>query len=165
MAIFKPREILNIFTDLDGEKYKELGYDTIFLDIDNTIAIPDTGGCDDRAREFIYKLQDLDYKVVIFSNNTKKRVEMFIGDLKVDYTYWSLKPLPFKYWMTCSKLKTKPSRTLVLGDQLMTDILGANLSGCTGIYCKKLQDKDTPITKFNRFFENLVWRYILHEKV
>ena len=53
----------------------------------------------------------------------------------------------------------------MLGDQLLTDILGANLSGCYGIYTKQLYEKDTPTTARNRRIENLIWRYLLHEKV
>ena len=62
-------------------------------------------------------------------------------------------------------INCKPSEIIVLGDQLMTDILGANLSGCYGIYCKQLQEKDTFLTSINRKMENFVWRHILHEEV
>ncbi|MBO7676477.1 MAG: hypothetical protein J6S49_03075 [Erysipelotrichaceae bacterium] len=62
-------------------------------------------------------------------------------------------------------MNTTPKKTIVLGDQLVTDILGANLSGCYGIYCKQLQEKDSTITKFNRMIEKFIWRHILHEEV
>ena len=165
MSIFKPKEILDIFTDLDMSSYREKGFDTVLLDIDNTIAVPNTGGCDERARQFIDDLKDHGFNVVIFSNNSEKRVRMFLGDMDVDYYYLALKPLPFSYLIVCRKMGTSPSRTLVLGDQLMTDILGANLSGCYGIYCRQLQQKDSKMTAFNRRIEKFVWRYILHEEM
>ena len=165
MALFRPKQILNIFTDLDMAYYREKGFDTILLDVDNTIAVPNTGGCDERAAKFIQKLKKHGYRVVIFSNNNEKRVKMFIGDIDVDYWYLALKPLPFSYLAVCKKMKTSPKRTLVLGDQLITDILGANLSGCYGIYCKQLQEKDSKMTAFNRRFEKMIWRYVLHEEV
>ena len=165
MALFKPKEKINIFTDFDIKKYRDKGFDTILLDIDNTIAVPNTGICDDRAEAFIKKLQEAGFKVVIFSNNTKKRVEMFKRDLDVEYAYWSMKPLPFSYLRVCKKYHTTPDKTIVLGDQLLTDILGANLSGCYGIYSKQLQVKDSKLTSVNRRIEKLIWRYILHEEV
>jgi HAD superfamily phosphatase (TIGR01668 family) len=165
MSLFRPKEVLNIFTDLDMPFYREKGFDTILLDVDNTIAVPNTGGCDERAARFISDLKDNGFKVVIFSNNNKERVKMFIGDIDVDYWYLALKPLPFSYLAVCRKMGSKPSKTLVLGDQLITDILGANLSGCYGIYCKQLQEKDSKMTAFNRRFEKLIWRYLLHEEV
>lgn len=165
MALFRPKEKLGIFTDLDMSYYRDKGFDTVFLDIDNTIAVPDTGGCDERARQFIEDLKQHGFKVVIFSNNSEKRVRMFLGDMDVDYHYLALKPLPFSYLYVCRKMGTTPSKTLVLGDQLMTDILGANLSGCYGIYCRQLQEKDSKMTAFNRRIEKFIWRNILHEEM
>ena len=165
MAIFRPKEKLQIFTDLDMDHYRDLGFELVLLDIDNTIAIPDTGGCDERAAAFIRKLKEKGFKPVIFSNNTEKRVRMFIGDQDVDFWHFALKPLPFSYLGVCMKYGVLPSKTIVMGDQLLTDILGANLSGCYGIYCKQLQEKDTPMTSRNRIIEKLIWRYLLHEEV
>ncbi|MDO4197356.1 MAG: YqeG family HAD IIIA-type phosphatase [Erysipelotrichaceae bacterium] len=165
MALFRPKEKLQIFTDLNTDKLKEKGFDTVLLDIDNTIAVPDTGICDERAKAFIEKLKSEGFKVAIFSNNTKKRVKMFLNGMDVDYVYFALKPLPFQYWRACLMLKSKPEKTVVLGDQLLTDITGANLSGCYGIYCKQLMEKDTPMTSVNRQVEKLIWRYILNDKV
>jgi HAD superfamily phosphatase (TIGR01668 family) len=165
MAIFRPKEILNIFTDLDMDRYRDLGFDLVLLDIDNTIAVPDTGGCDERAAAFIHRLKEKGFRPVIFSNNTEDRVKMFIGDLDVDYWHMAFKPVPFAYVFCCMKYHTKPSKTLVLGDQLLTDILGANLSGCYGIYCRQLQKKDSKITARNRKIEKMIWRYLLHEEV
>ena len=165
MAIFRPKEKISIFTDLDMKHYRELGFDTILLDIDNTIAVPNTGICDERAEKFIKDLEEAGFKVVIFSNNTKKRVEMFKRDIDVETNCWSMKPLPFSFLATCKRMNTTPKKTIVLGDQLVTDILGANLSGCYGIYCKQLQEKDSTITKFNRMIEKFIWRHILHEEV
>ena len=165
MSLFRPKQILDIFTDLDMEYYRKMGFDTILLDIDNTIAIPNTGGCDERAKAFIQKLKDHGFKVVIFSNNKKERVKMFIGNMDVDFKSLAMKPLPFSYLAVCKEMGTSPKKTLVLGDQLLTDILGANLSGCYGIYCKQLQKKDSKMTAFNRRFEKLIWRYVLHEEM
>ena len=165
MSIFKPKQILNTFTDLDMSYFREKGFDTVLLDIDNTIAVPNTGSCDERARAFIEKLKENGYHVVIFSNNTDDRIKLFLGDMDLDFNSFSLKPLPFSYLKTCKRYGTVPERTLVLGDQLVTDILGANLSGCYGIYCKQLQEKDSKLTAFNRKIEKFIWRYILHEEV
>lgn len=165
MSVFEPFDILEIYSDFDMDYYRGLGYDTVLIDVDNTIAIPNTGKCDDHARKFIEELKENGFHPVIFSNNNRKRVEYFVGDMDVDYCYYSVKPLPFAYKKACKKFGTKPERTLVLGDQLITDILGANLSGCTGIYCKQLQEKDSPMTAFNRKIEKFIWRNVLHEEV
>lgn len=164
MALFRPKEIKNIFTDFKAEEYADR-FDMIFLDIDNTLAEPDVGMLDERNRAFIQDLIDHGFKVVILSNNLRKRVTDFIEDLDISYKHLACKPLPFAYWQMCLKFRIRPSRTIMLGDQLLTDILGANLSGCYGIYTKQLYKKDTPTTARNRKIENLIWRYLLHEEV
>ena len=165
MAIFRPKQILKIFTDFDASYYRKQGFEAVFLDIDNTIAIPDTGTCDERAEKFILNLREHGFNVLIFSTNHLERVKMFIRDIDAEIWFWAGKPLPFAYWLACLKLKTRPSKTIVLGDQILTDILGANLSGCYGIYSKQLQEKDTPTTARNRKIEKLIWKWILHEEV
>ena len=164
MAIFRPKQIINRYDELDIESLKD-NFKLILLDIDNTIAIPNSGTCDQKAKNFINKLIDAGFKVVIFSNNTKKRVKHFIGDLNIDYIYLALKPLPFSYLFACLRNHVNPRQTIVLGDQLITDILGANLSCCYGIYTKRLVEKDSKTTARNRKIEKLIWRYILHEEV
>ena len=165
MKLFEPKQILDIYTDLDIEGMKKAGFEMALLDVDNTIAVPNTGTCDERAEKFIKDLQKAGFKVVIFSNNNRKRVEMFIRGMKVNYHYLALKPLPFSFRHVCHKYGVSPEKTIVLGDQLLTDMLGANLSGCYGIYCRQLQEKDSALTAFNRKIENKIWRHIRHEEM
>lgn len=165
MAIFRPKEKLKIFTDFDSVRLKNAGFDTVLLDIDNTIAVPDTGVCDERAASFIQKLKKEGFRVVIFSNNTEERVLKFLNGLDCEFVHHAFKPLPFKYWTAAKRFNTRTSRMIILGDQLLTDILGANLSGVYGIYCKQLKEKDSTLTAINRRFEKLIWRYILHDEV
>ena len=165
MAIFKPSEIIDKFNKLDINKYKKLGFKLVLIDIDNTITIPNTGLFTDEAKQFIENIKLAGLTPVIFSNNTKNRVSRFVDGYDVKWSYWSFKPLPFAYWNQCFKNHCKPSETLVIGDQIMTDILGANISGCYGIYSKQLQEKDTTLTSINRVIEKFIWKYIIHEKM
>ena len=165
MSLFKPKDIINRFNYFDAKKYRGRGFKAVFIDIDNTIAVPDTGKLSLEAKMFLDDIKKERMIPVIFSNNNKKRVSSFISGYNIHWTFWSLKPLPFMYWYMCMKLSLKPSEVIVIGDQLLTDILGANLSGCYGIYCKQLTSIDVPVTARNRRIERLIWRYILHEKV
>ena len=165
MSLFRPKEKLNRFTDLDINSLKDRGFKAVFIDVDNTITAPNVGKLTDEAKKFIDDVKNAGIIPIIFSNNTKNRVKSFIGDYNVDWYYLALKPFPFAIWHVCRKFKLKPRECVVLGDQLLTDILGANLSGCYGIYSKQLQEKDTPITKINRRFEKFIWRHILHEEM
>lgn len=164
MSLFRPKQILNRFDELNIKDIKDRGFKAVFIDIDNTITYPGSGDFTKEAKEFVDSIKNAGLIPVIFSNNTKQRVSTFVNGYDVDWYYLAMKPLPFAYKKACKKYNCKPSECVVIGDQLMTDILGANLSGCYGIYTKQLFEQDTPLTKINRFFERIVWKF-LNEKV
>jgi len=166
MALFRPREILQDFALLDIKKYKDLGFEAILVDVDNTLAIPDTElVASDKAKNFVNILKENGFKVIVVSNNTKQRVEPFANSLDCDYYYWCFKPLPFAYLKILKEKHLKRKTTITLGDQLITDCLGANIIGLYPIYVKQLVEKDTRKTIINRYIERLIFKYILHEKV
>lgn len=165
MSLFEPKAILQTYTDFRPSEYKSLGYKAVFVDIDNTIAIPHTGVCDEKAEAFLNEIKNAGLKVVIFSNASEKRVLRFIRNIRLDYTYLSFKPFPFRLIRKCKQLGIKTKEAVVIGDQLITDVLCANLAGSCAIYSKQLQEKDTFITSINRRTERFIWRHILHEKV
>lgn len=166
MAIFRPREILKDFADLNIEKYRNLGFNTILVDVDNTLAIPDVElTASDKAKKFVNDLKENGFKVIVVSNNTKERVKPFADSLNCSYYYWCFKPLPFSYWRIIKENKLDKSKTITFGDQIITDCIGANFVGLYPIYVKQLVEKDTKKTIINRCLERMIFKYILHEKV
>lgn len=165
MPLFRPKEIIDIYSKLNINNLTDNNIKIILVDIDNTIAFPDVGSISEDAKKFLEALKNVGIKPIIFSNNTKDRVIRFVADYDIEWYYLAMKPLPFSFWSVCRKHNIKTKQCAVIGDQLLTDILGANLSGCYGIYSKQLQQHDTPLTRINRFFERLIWRYVLHEKM
>ena len=166
MSIFRPYELIKKYQDLDIQKYKELGYNTILCDIDNTLAVPDVElTASKEAKEFVNKLKDNGFKVIIYSNNKASRVKPFADSLDSEYVYWAFKPLPFKYLNTLKRFNLDKSKVLSLGDQIITDCIGCNIVGIKFIYTKQLVEKDTWKTVINRKIERLIFKYILHEKV
>lgn len=166
MNIFKPYEIIKKYQDFNIKKYKELGYNTILCDIDNTLAIPDIQlTADDNSKKFVNELKENGFRVIIYSNNKKSRVKPFADSLNCEYVCWAFKPLPFQYLITLIRFKLDKNKLLSLGDQIVTDGIGSNIIGIKFIYTKQLVEKDTWKTTINRFVERLIFKYILHEKV
>ena len=164
--LFKPDEIIERFNLFDADKYLKMGYDTILCDIDNTIDVPDsTKGGSKEAYDFLDMLISKGYRVILFSNNTKERVEAFIGDRKYEYNYFSLKPFPFSYYKMMKKYHIKASQMISLGDQMLTDLIGANLAGLYTVYTKQLVEKDSITTTINRKIERWIFKYVLHEEM
>lgn len=166
MSVFKPNEILNKYTDFNIEQYRKAKFNSILIDIDNTIDIPDSleKGTKE-SYDFLDKLISSGFKVIIFSNNTKERVLRYIDNKNYDYYYFALKPLPFSYKKVIQKYNLDKDKVIIFGDQLLTDCLGGNLLGLYTIYVKPLISKDILKTRLNRIIEKFIFKHILHEKV
>ena len=164
--LFKPDEIINRFNLFDADKYLKLGYTTILMDIDNTLDIPDSKKpASKEAYDFLLMLKDKGYHIILFSNNTKERVLAFLDGRDYDYNYFSKKPLPFAYHKIMKKYTIKPSEMISFGDQMLTDLVGANFCGIYTIYCKQLIEKDSITTKINRMIERWIFKHVLHQEM
>lgn len=165
MSIFKPNEILNIYSDLDIKGLKDKGFNTVFLDVDNTITSYKDEVPDDKAREFVKKLKDEGFRVIVVSNNTKKRVSQTARAINCEYSYWSFKPLPFKLNSLIKKFNLDKTKIFMMGDQLLTDILCANNLKIYSIYSKPIGNKETFYSSISRCIERFIFKHILHEKM
>ena len=165
MSIFKPNKLLKDFNELDIDYLKERGFNTVFLDVDNTITPYFVKIPDDKGKAFVEKLKNNGFKVIVLSNNTELRVKEVAKSIDCDYMPWALKPLPFKASKLIRKNKLDKDKIFIMGDQLLTDVLCGNLLGIYSIYVKPISEIDSFTTKINRKFERLIFKYILHEKV
>lgn len=142
----------NIF-EIDFKNLKKKGYKNLFLDVDNTL-VPYT---EDIPSENIKKLiNDLkkDFNVIIVSNSMSNRVLKIVDELGVKGYYSSMKPLKKTYKKIDKEYKKE--ECVFIGDQFMTDVLGAKRSGYKIIFVDKMDKYEPIVTKFWRFFEKRV---------
>ena len=99
-----------------------------------------------------------DFKVIIISNSGKKRLIPFKEGLNVDVSASSHKPFKKKYLKIMDIYKFKYHEIAAIGDQLLTDINGANRVGITSILVNPIGDYEKWCTKINRFFESFIYR-------
>lgn len=104
------------------------GYDAVVFDIDNTL-VPHGAPADRRAVELFERIHGLGMKTLLVSNNREARVRPFAECLKTDYVHKAGKPKRKGYKRAVRKLGVKPERILFIGDQVFTDIWGANRTG------------------------------------
>lgn len=127
--LFKPTFALNTFSDITPQLLKEYKITAIFLDVDNTLSPPSSQIVYDGVEKWLKEIHSLGISIVICSNNYKRRVEPFAKGLGLDCVAMSLKPLPHGFNKAKKKLLKNSDNILVVGDQIFTDILGANLGG------------------------------------
>jgi HAD superfamily phosphatase (TIGR01668 family) len=68
------------------------------------------------------------------------------------------KPLPFAFWRALRLLGAQKKEAVVIGDQLVTDVLGGKFAGLYTILVEPLSPREARRTKFNRFLERLFGR-------
>jgi hypothetical protein len=148
----------SIYT-INYEKLKKSGIKCLIIDLDNTIAPINIKEPDRKIKELFNELNGMGFKLIILSNSSKNRVRPFKEHLNVDSSYSSHKPLLKKYQKIMKLYNFKDTQIAAIGDQLFTDILGANRMGFTSILLNPMSNNDYFWTKVNRYFEKKVFKY------
>lgn len=155
--LFKPDYYISNYANLDLERLKREGIKLLLCDIDNTLVAWNDPDSNVKVQKFLRKVRQAGIKVALVSNALPSRAARFARDLGVEKVFpLSLKPLPFNMKKAMAHYGVKPEETALLGDQLMTDILGANMAGIYSILTHPITDSDKLDTKINRFFENRI---------
>ncbi len=142
----------SIFT-IDYEKLKKSGIKCILFDLDNTIAPITSSSVDLKTKNLFEELKEMGFKIIIISNSGKQRVEPFKEGLNVDAAHSAKKPFKAKYLKILKLYDFLDNEVAAVGDQLLTDIYGANKMGFTSILVNPISKTDLIWTKFNRKLE------------
>ena len=109
--------------------------------------------------ELIKKLKK-DFTIFISSNNSEVRIKPYLDELEIEGVSFSLKPFTRSFRKIRRKKFFKREEMVMIGDQIVTDILAGNRYKIKTILVDALGEKDLKITKLNRFIENkIVKRY------
>ena len=155
---FYPKEYLDSAYIIDFEKMYEMGYRGVIFDIDNTL-VPHGEPADERSIFFFRYLKKIGFKCVLMSNNKEPRVKMFFDEVEADhYIYKAGKPGVKSYQKSMALMETDTSNTLFVGDQIFTDIYGANLAGIYSILVKPMHPKEEIQIVLKRYLEKIVLR-------
>ena len=147
--------VKNIY-NIDYDKLKERNIKCLLFDLDNTMSLRSIDTPTKELKELFLRLEDMGFKVIIMSNSSKKRLISFKEQLNVDTAYLSLKPLKMKYKKILKMFGYHVSEVAAIGDQVLTDVYGANKMGITSILVDKIDDDEIVFTKINRFFEKII---------
>ncbi len=158
IKLFVPKMYIRNYKSLNLMKLKESGIKVLLCDIDNTLAPHDISLPDEDVAAFRDKVRSYGMELVLISNNTKKRVSLFAAHLGVSYYASSLKPLPYVYRKIKKRYQVKYEEIALLGDQLITDMSGANYLGIYPILSAPLVERDIHFTKINRIIERVLFK-------
>lgn len=138
-------------------KLKDMGIKCLVFDLDNTIALIDQDLISKDTKELLTNLKK-EFIIVIISNNVESRVKKYADSLECDYVYKACKPFSRGFKKIAKKYNLKSQEIAVIGDQLITDILGANLFKACPVLVDPLAKKDLKISYFNRLLEKHIFK-------
>lgn len=152
---FYPDEYLDSTYDIDFEEKYRQGYRGIIFDIDNTL-VPHGFPADERAIALFKRLREIGYKVTMLSNNKEPRVKMFCDAVDAPYIYKAGKPNPANYREAMKNMGTDETNTLFVGDQIFTDVWGANKAGIYSVLVKPIHPREEIQIVLKRYLEKIV---------
>ncbi|MGG1516228.1 YqeG family HAD IIIA-type phosphatase [Paenibacillus oryzisoli] len=149
-----PRQSVGTIYDIDADHLWSFGIRGIITDLDNTLV----GARDPHATpeliEWLARMQKIGFKVVIVSNNHKLRVSTFAEPLGMPFIYRAKKPTNASFTKAMRLLGTNARQTAVIGDQMLTDVLGGNRMGLYTILVQPISRQDEGVfTRVNRLIE------------
>ncbi len=157
MAFYKkfiPTYYVPKIEEIDFNKLKEQGVKSLFFDLDNTLIAYDVDILSDETYAFLKHLSK-DFFVMIVSNSHEYRVKPAVLDLP--YLHFSKKPLKIGLKKAIRQSGYSKNETILIGDQIMTDVFGANRVGMQTVLVKPIKkSSDKWITRFNRKIANMI---------
>lgn len=156
---FYPGEYVDSVYNIDFDMYFEQGMRGIIFDIDNTL-VPHGAPPTKEIIAFFEKIRNIGFDTCLISNNQEPRVEPFAYGVKSKYIYDAHKPSMKNYIKAMDIMNTDRENTLFVGDQIFTDIFGANRTGIQSIMVKKIDKKEEIQIVLKRIPEKFVlWRW------
>lgn len=163
--ILYPDYYFDKVTDITVEFLQENKIQGILLDVDNTLIDFDRNLIEG-AREWVAKMKENHIKCMILSNSNKvDKVTTVAKVLDLPYLYFATKPLKRGFKKAKAELGLKNENMAVVGDQIFTDVIGANRSKMLSILVNPIAEKDIWVTKLKRPMEEFIIKsYVKRQK-
>ena len=170
-----PKEYLPSVFQLTGKKLKALGKDTLIFDIDNTLVPYWIKTPTDELRVYFNSLRESGIKIAVLSNSKEIRSKTFCEEMGIPYygissgklrRYFDPKNFsdPFRVLKLLKKIGSKAENSVIVGDQIFTDVWCGNKCGVYSVLVKQVSPKDELITAPKRPFEKIVLYFYLRRK-
>lgn len=156
MPLMMPTYVIDKVTFIKAELLHRMGVRAILLDVDNTLSKPGSQVPYPGTVEWVRQVRQQGFRLMIISNNFCSRVAPFAAQYGLPFVSFAMKPLPWAYWRALRQLCVSRREAVVVGDQVFTDVLGANLVGIQSILL-------TPVAEEGGI--SFRWRRTLEAKV
>lgn len=154
---FCPAHAVATLPEISLDDLKAENLSLILLDVDHTLVKWKQEEFSPEVLAWVAKAKEMGFQLCILSNTRHpERLARLAAVLDIETFRGRFKPSTHMYEMALEKYGKKPEEAVMIGDQIMTDILGANRSGIDAIWVQKMEGPEFVGTKFNRVVELLV---------
>ena len=117
------------FEDVTPKILRQEKVKLLLCDLDNTLRLHSEKEPAEELVKWIKDCKRAEVKVVIISNNgRKKMMQRFCEPIEIDCVWWAKKPLSTKLTAAMTKYNFRPEETVMLGDKWSTDVLAAKFA-------------------------------------
>ena len=134
-----PDRVFDKYSDITTKLLLDRGVKLLLCDLDYTLAPRSVAVPDEPLRLWLNEMQNAGIRVMILSNNRSgERVNTFCQNLGIPYVGHAGKPSRRGYREAMAKAGVTAAETAMLGDKLLTDVLGAKRSGVLALMVEPL---------------------------
>ena len=151
--LFRSTAAFRHTTDITPEFLKKNNIRGLILDLDNTLTTHDNPQPGEGVLEWLQLMKEIGIKMMIVSNNHGPRVKPFADMLGLDFVSEGKKPLTKGFTEAVKLMGLSKKEVASVGDQIFTDVLGANLFGIKMLYVVPIEHEKTTFFKVKRKLE------------
>ena len=164
--ILKPKVYVDSVCNIDLKKLKKTKkMKGIIIDLDNTLVAWGKKEVSQRIIDWVKEAKRLEFKLCIVSNTSSKRVAELAKIFDIPYHSKYFKPFSVAFNNGLRILDTKKSETVVIGDQIFTDIWGGNKLRLLTILITPIVKKDSIGTFLHRNLEKYIISFWLRRGI
>ncbi len=160
---FYPSDTAQSAYVIDYEALYRAGIRGLIYDIDNTL-VPHGAPADERAKALFSRLRDIGFATCLISNNQLPRVAPFAEAVDSPFVENAHKPSTVNYKKAMEIMGTDVTTTWFIGDQLFTDVYGANRTGIPSMLVSPIHPKEEIQIVLKRKLEKIVLYFYNRKK-
>ncbi|GEP22847.1 MAG: YqeG family HAD IIIA-type phosphatase [Lentilactobacillus diolivorans] len=161
LSRFKPTWMIENIFSISPQFLLDNNINCVLTDLDNTLVPWNSKQGSAELRDWLLDIKKYGIKVIVVSNNSHRRIKEAVKDYELPFVPRAMKPLTIGIRHAIKEFHLTKKNTVMVGDQLLTDVVSANSCRVRSILVKPLVRNDAWNTTINRYFERIIWNKLI----
>jgi len=164
MNVFSADRYVASLDLVDVDELLSWGVRLVLLDRDNTCVPRDAKVAPEKVHAWLSRARSAGLELCLVSNNFHSHeVRLSADELGCDAIAPAMKPAPVAVWLALARKGVPAEQTVLIGDQVFTDVVAANLAGVRTILVRPQSRSDLWYTQLFRLVEEPILRGVRFE--